>query len=349
MWPLIIRTIITFFIVVILVRLIPLLFNIFIKKLVNKNSDQGNISEEDYDQKFDSMIESMKHNLRKQSGNLHIHGSDSPKSIKSTENTDSADNLVEIKGTSARNTNQNPNTVNLNSAGAFMSTSKFWTDVEWGGINKVIAEHAEELKVSRIDITQALILMSRKYSLSSAMEMTEEIFKRQLFITGGQKNNPNDNSTDDEAMINRRMLSQLKKNFFQKLSQTTSFETQTTANQATSNPKDDPFVQELNKWVVLLQEIKEIFLSCKLGPAQISAAYQLLELPENTPWDKVKKKFNQLAMRYHPDRVEHDAFPGEIERLNQKFSSLNAAQELIHRVIEIKTRIAKIINDTLYH
>lgn len=72
----------------------------------------------------------------------------------------------------------------------------------------------------------------------------------------------------------------------------------------------------------------------------ISLAHKALDVVVGEQLSVIKKKYNQNALRFHPDRVAKVGDAKEIEILNQKFSDLTAAYELVKEFRE-KNQIAQ--------
>jgi hypothetical protein len=61
----------------------------------------------------------------------------------------------------------------------------------------------------------------------------------------------------------------------------------------------------------------------------IFEAFDQLELPYDTPFEEVKKKYRQLMREYHPDR--HSGSPEAEQAATQKTQQITAAYELIEK------------------
>ncbi|MBN2167468.1 MAG: TerB family tellurite resistance protein [Marinilabiliaceae bacterium] len=62
----------------------------------------------------------------------------------------------------------------------------------------------------------------------------------------------------------------------------------------------------------------------------IESAYKILEISEDASNDDIKKAYRKMALRYHPDKVEHlgDEFK---KSANEKFQKVNEAYEKIKK------------------
>jgi DnaJ like chaperone protein len=70
--------------------------------------------------------------------------------------------------------------------------------------------------------------------------------------------------------------------------------------------------------------IKAMFVKDKLG------AYKILEIDANVTDDELKKAYRRMAVKYHPDKVEHLG-PDFKKDAEEKFKKINEAYEIIKK------------------
>jgi DnaJ like chaperone protein len=69
--------------------------------------------------------------------------------------------------------------------------------------------------------------------------------------------------------------------------------------------------------------------------SDIDAAYRILELSPDASDEELKKAYRRMAIKYHPDKVEH--LGPDIQRsAKEKFQQLNQAYEDIKKMRGIK-------------
>ncbi|MBF0367134.1 MAG: DnaJ domain-containing protein [Oligoflexia bacterium] len=72
-------------------------------------------------------------------------------------------------------------------------------------------------------------------------------------------------------------------------------------------------------------------------------SYKILDEVPGAPLEKVKKKYNQMVMRYHPDRLASEAKAEEMSRLNQKLIDINNAYAIVGKFEEKRTVVQKFL------
>ena len=94
------------------------------------------------------------------------------------------------------------------------------------------------------------------------------------------------------------------------------------------HPNEISFIERVSGWLDIkvpdFVSIKAMFVKDKI------AAYKILEIDVTASDEEVKKAFRRMAVKYHPDKVEHLG-PDFRKDAEEKFKKINEAYEIVKK------------------